>query len=223
MTTLLHLSRSAALAAALAATATVALPSAGTAQDLVRPDGWLVRFDQPDATEADLEMFVAMPPGWHITTGPAGIFWDPAVTATGTFRAELDVFLFDPAGRREAFGIFFGGRDLQGPDQAYTYFLLRDGGQFIVKERAGDEAPTIQGWTDHDAVLSWADRDEGDDSVLNRIAVEARADRVHFFVNGEEVASVARSQVPVEGVVGIRANHRLNLHVSRLEVTPLGG
>ena len=67
-----------------------------SAQDLERPDGWKVRFDRAGSTESELGMFVAMPPGWHITTGPAGIFWDPALSATGNFRAEMEVFLFDP-------------------------------------------------------------------------------------------------------------------------------
>jgi hypothetical protein len=200
-------------------------PSALRAQDaeLVRPDGWQVRFDQPNATEADLEMFVGMPPGWHLTTGPAGIFWDPTLTAEGTFRLELDVFLFDPAGRRESFGLFFGGQSLQGPDQRYAYFIIRDGGEFILKERRGDEAPTLEPWTTHPAIKSYADRAEGEASILNQLAVEAHADRLLFFVNGTEVASIARSRMSTDGVVGLRVNHRLNLHVSRLEVMPLGG
>ncbi|MDX1493968.1 MAG: hypothetical protein R3253_07925 [Longimicrobiales bacterium] len=190
------------------------------AQELERPDDWKVRFDNPGASEADLEMFVAMPPGWHITTGPAGIFWAPDQTASGDFRLEMEVFLFDPQGRREAFGMFAGGRDLEGPGQSYTYFLLRDGGQYIIKRRQGSEAPTVRAWTGHDAVNAYADR--GDDaSVRNVLAVEAQGDTVTFLVNGTEVASLPRSAVPVDGVYGIRVNHALNVHVSRLEVTPL--
>jgi len=201
------------------AAATVVTPL--HAQELERPEGWEMRFDQAGASEADLEQFVEMPPGWHITTGPAGIFWDPGQDATGTFRLELDVYLFDPQGRREAFGVFFGGEDLQGPDQRYTYFLVREGGQFILKERRGSEAPTLQGWTGHDAVAAYADRAEGESSVLNRLAVEADETEVRFFVNDDEVASLPRAELLVEGAVGIRVNHALNLHVSRLEVLPL--
>lgn len=195
--------------------------SALSAQELERPDGWLTRFDQAGASETDVEMFVEMPPGWHVTTGPAGIFWDPVHTVSGDFRAEMEVFLFDPEGRREAFGLFLGGRNLQGSDQEYTYFLLRDGGEFIIKRREGDEAPTVRPWTGHAAVRSYADR--GDDaSVPNVLAVEARGGVVTFFVNGDEVAEVPRSEVPVDGTLGFRVNHRLNLHISRLDVTPIG-
>ena len=180
-----------------------------------------MRFDRAGSTEAELEMFVSMPPGWHITTGPAGIFWDPSVSASGNFRAEMEVFLFDPQGRREAFGIFFGGKDLEGDGQAYTYFLLRDGGQFIVKCRQGAETPTLVDWTPHASVRSYADRGE-DSSVKNVLTVEAGVETVRFFVNGEKVATLSRAELPVDGVVGIRVNHALNLHVSRLAVTPLG-
>ncbi|NNM33332.1 MAG: hypothetical protein HKO53_09715, partial [Gemmatimonadetes bacterium] len=129
---------------AAAASLLVLLAPALAAQDLERPDGWQVRFDNPGASEADLEMFVDMPPGWHVTTGPAGIFWSPDNTASGDFRAEMEVFLFDPQGRREAFGMFVGGKELAGGSQEYTYFLLRDGGQYIIKRREGSEAPTVR-------------------------------------------------------------------------------
>lgn len=202
---------------ALAFAALLATPLA--AQDLQRPEGWMVRFDRPGSTEADLEMFVAMPPGWHITTGPAAIFWDPSVSASGDFRIEMEVFLFDPDGRREAFGVFFGGQELETEAQRYSYFLIRDGGEFLVKRRDGDQTPTVRGWAAHAAIRSYADR--GDDaSVKNVLAVEAGTEVVRFFVNDEEVASVPRSEVGTDGTVGIRVNHALNLHVSRLEVMP---
>lgn len=196
------------------------LPGPAAAQDLERPEGWNVRFDDAGATEADLEMFVEMPPGWHVTTGPAAIFWSPTNIAAGDFRAEMEVFLFDPQGRREAFGIFVGGQDLEGPDQEYTYFLIRDGGQYILKRREGDRAPTVRSWTSHEAINGYKDRGE-DVSVKNVLTIEARGDTVRFLVNGAEVAKLPRSEVPVDGRYGFRVNHALNVHVSKLQVTPL--
>lgn len=191
------------------------------AQELTRPPDWRVRFDDPAATEADLEMFVSMPPGWHITTGPAGIFWDPALRAQGEFRAEMEVFLFDPQGRREGFGIFLGGSDLEGSGQTYTYFLIRDGGQFLIKRRRGGETEEVTAWASHDAIRSYAGR--GDEvSVRNVLTVEAGRENVRFLVNDREVAVLPRTDLDPEGTVGLRVNHRLNLHVSRLEVRPLG-
>lgn len=201
-----------------AATLMSAIPAG--AQDLVRPEGWMTRFDSPSATEAQLETFVGMPPGWHVTTGPAGIFWNPSNQISGDFRAEMEVYLFDPEGRREAFGIFLGGKALLGDAQEYTYFLLRDGSQFIIKRREGTESPTVRPWTSHGSIMAYADRGEAA-TAKNVLAVEARGDTVRFFVNGSEVAAVPRAEVPVDGVFGFRVNHRLNLHVSRLEAVPL--
>lgn len=206
------------LASAAVLAATLAAPV--SAQDFERPDDWQVRFDQADASEDQLEMFVAMPPGWHVTSGPAAIYWDPANEASGSYRVEMEVFLFDPGERREAFGILLGGRDLEGPDQAYAYFLIRNGGQFIVKERAGAEAPTIEPWTSHEAILSYADRGE-EASVLNVLAVEVDGDTLRFLINDQEVWSGPRNDLPVDGVYGFRVNHGLNLHIARLEVSPL--
>jgi hypothetical protein len=191
------------------------------AQDFERPPDWKTRFDQPGATEDQLQMYVAMPPGWHVTSGPAGIYWHPESAASGTYRIEMEVYLFDPGERREAFGIFVGGRDLEEPDQAYTYFLIRNGGQFIVKERVGTEAPTIEPWTAHEAILAYSDR--GDDaSVKNVLVVEAGEQTVRFLVNGRRVWEGPRAGLAMDGIYGFRVNHGLNLHVSRLESKPLG-
>jgi hypothetical protein len=133
----------------------------------------------------------------------------------------MEVFLFDPKERREGFGLFVGGSDLEGDGQTYTYFLIRDGGQFIIKRRHGSDTEEIIDWTSHAGILSYADR--GDEaSVRNVLAIEAERERVRFLVNGQEVATMPRSDLYLDGTVGLRINHRLNLHVSRLEVKPLG-
>jgi hypothetical protein len=191
------------------------------AQDFELPDGWNLRFDRPGQSEADLEAFVEMPPGWHVTSGPAAIYWGPDMEASGNFRAEMEVFLFDPGERREAFGMFVGGKNMDGDAIEYTYFLLRNGGQYIIKRREGVDAPTVRPWTSHEAIKSYADRGE-DASVKNTLVIEANGDAVSFSVNGAEVASVSRSEAGMDGVFGFRVNHALNLHISKVEVTPIG-
>ncbi len=205
-------------ALALASSFATPLPAA---QDFERPDGWQIRFDEPGASEDQLEMFVSMPPGWHVTSGPAAIYWAPEMEASGNYRIEMEVFLFEPhQGMREAFGFFAGGRDLDGDDIEYTYFLIRDGGEFIVKRREGADAPTIRPWTGHDAILGWADRGEGA-TAKNILAVEAAPDEVRFFVNDAQVSALPRAEVAMDGIYGFRVNHMLNLHISRLEAMPL--
>lgn len=196
------------------------LPGVATAQDgdLKRPDTWRIRPDRADADTTQL-FFVGMPPGWHITTGPSVILWDPAQTATGSFRLESDMFFFRANSRdTEAYGVLFGGRDLDGPGQRYTYFVIRNDGRFLVKHRAGAETHTLLDWTAHDAVARHTGEGE-DATVRNVLAVEAGPDTVTLHVNGHQVASLPRRGLDVDGLVGLRVNHALNLHVTKLEVT----
>ena len=207
-------------ACGLAVVLTPALPLAAAAQEdaLPPPEGWFARTDHGgDGVEAMQQM----PPGWHVTTGPAGIFYHPDTTASGDFRVESTVFLFDPEGRSEGFGIFFGGTGLEGDDQAYTYLLVRQDGSVIVKRRDGRGTSTLLPWTKHEAVVTWAGRGEGAATAKNVLFVEAAGDEIVFGVNEAEVFRTAREGQHVDGVVGLRVNHGLNLHFSSLEVTDL--
>lgn len=196
----------------------LALVSAtAAAQEFERPAEWMVRLDRSGASEADL-YFVAMPPGWHITSGPAGILYDPSRAAAGAFRLTAETFLF-PGDRPEGFGVFFGGRELSGPDQAYTYFLIRKDGRFLVKTRAGAETKVVVPWTAHTAIVP---HEGGEEPVKNVLAVDVGPEEVHFSVNGERVTSVPRAELECDGVVGLRVNHALNVHVSSLTVTEAG-
>lgn len=73
-------------------------------------------------------------------------------TAHGNFRAETKLFLFDTEGRNEGYGLIIGGRDLEGDDQVYTYFLLRNSGEFLVKGRKGSDTNLIKDRTPHDSI-----------------------------------------------------------------------
>lgn len=191
--------------------------------ELTVPKDWKVRADRGTATVvADEERsdprtmvrLVTMPPGWHITTGPSLITWNPAWKASGTYRAEMEVFLF-PGERNEGYGLFVGGSDLEGPNQAYLYVLLRKDGKYLVKRRAGSETATVVDWTAHDAIVPHTGQ-EG--TAKNVLAVQVGADAVAIIVNGETLTSVPRAGLPTDGQVGLRVNHALNLHVARVEI-----
>jgi hypothetical protein len=179
----------------------------------------VIRLDRPGSGQTpDLQ---DMPPGWHITTGPAGILYHPETTASGAFRVESESFLFDPGRRNEAYGIFIGGTDLDGDGQAYTYFLIRRDGSYLVKRRDGSGTSNLQGWTMHEAVTTWEGRPEGESTAKNTLAIEAGTEELVFFVNDQEVFRAAREGQHVDGIVGLRVNHGLNIHVSSLDVTPI--
>lgn len=188
------------------------------------PPGWQVRFDHdadytvgtnPDSSDV---FFVTMTPGWHITARPAGIYWHPASTASGAYRATAGIYLFPPGERNEGYGLFVGGADLDGADQAYVYFLVRRSGEFLVKSRMGEETRELIGWTPNEAIVPYTEETAG--TIHNVLSVDVGADQVRFLVNDVEVAALPAADLPTDGVVGLRINHALNVHVDELSVTP---
>lgn len=181
------------------------------------PAGWKVRTDDPAQSAAAVQ-FADMAPGWHLTTGDAhAILWHPDSVARGNYRIEVETFLFDPGTRREGFGFFFGGRGLEGDDQRYSYFLIRQDGRYIVKRRNGAEAPTVKPWTEHVTIRKWADRGDAS-NVGNVLAVDVGPETAVFSVNGTEVERVPRAQVDTDGIVGLRVSHAVNVHVTRITI-----
>ena len=202
-------------------------PNNPVGENLTVPADWNVRFDRPDpeitigdhVDSADV-FFVNMTPGWHITSGPSGIYYHPNSTAEGNYTATVEVFLFDPGERREAFGMIIGGSNLDQADQTYDYFLIRNSGEYLIKRRTGEETSLIQDWTASEAVVQYTDASES--SVLNKLTVQAGDSDVAFTINGVEVARLPRTDIQTDGIVGLRVNHALNLHVSNLQVEEAG-
>jgi len=194
-------------------------------ENMKTPPTWKVRLDRPNpevtvGSEEGVDIwFVNMTPGWHVTTGPAAIFWHPASTAEGIYRASTTIHFFDPKGHLEGYGLFFGGADLEQEGQSYSYFLLRNDGKFLIKKRRGAATEVVQDWTPHPGIARYGP--ESKSSERNVLVVEVREDAVDFFVNGQKVASQPRARLPADGVVGLRINHHVNVHVSDLAVTPL--
>jgi len=51
------------------------------------PAGWMGRTDSPTDKLTDAK-FVAMGSGYHVTSGPAAIYWNPKTNMTGPFVAS---------------------------------------------------------------------------------------------------------------------------------------
>jgi hypothetical protein len=201
-------------------------PKVPQGKNLDRPVGWMVRLDKPDpsvsigAEEKEGGIwFVNMTPGWHLTTGPAAIFYHPESVASGESRIEAVIHLFEPKGRhREAFGILYGGSGLDGDEQAYDYFVIRNTGEFLIKRRTGAETSVLRNWTRSSAIVPW---EEGKASVKNTLTIEGGKDEVTFLINGESVAKLPRADVRLDGIVGLRVNHHVNIHLSDLSIRAL--
>src|ERR1700730_1627696 len=122
------------LVAALLATPSVAHSQQASVAKPGLPAGWMARaYDNGDISKVS---FSSMSRGWQVVTGPVhGIFYKPQTTAAGNYTATLDAFFVGPPGQYpEGYGIFVGGKDLAGPNQAYLYFVAANNGKYLIKK-----------------------------------------------------------------------------------------
>ena len=94
-----------------------------------------------------------------------------------------------------------GGQALSGKRQRYTYFLVRDDGTYLIKQRHGDRTTEIsRGWTPHPAIKK-GDA-EGKTSNLLEIDAKENPRNVSFKVNGQTVYTTEASSMELKGIVG---------------------
>ena len=200
------------LALPLAAQQTAAAKPAGAPS---LPDGWQLRLDRANANAAAIK-FSTMPPGWHLTAGPSAIYWNRTTAATGPHEVRASIVQMKPLEHLEAYGVFFGGSNLATDDQRYTYFLVRQDGKYTIKHRAGKDVHTIVDWTASPAVKV----PDSQGSATNDLTVRVASDTVRFLVNGQQVSAIPRTVMAtdVEGQAGLRINHNLDVHVTKMEV-----
>jgi Ni/Co efflux regulator RcnB len=208
------------LAAVLAAAAPLAAQQHAHGHDHGQPGlpaGWHARLDRANASMDNVK-FTAMGDGFHATLGPAAVFWNPENTVSGAYRAEATFTQTRAPTHPEAYGLFIAGRDLEGAAADYMYFLVRGDGKYLIKHRAANgDIHTITDWTEHAAVA----KQDAAGKATNALAVEAGDFGVRLFVNGTRVAEFLKANVPylqTDGVVGLRINHNLDVHVAGFRV-----
>ena len=172
------------------------------------PAGWKGRVDSGDKALAGVKV-TPMGAGIHFMTGPAGIYYKPVDKMTGAYEAHATFTQMEPAAHPEAYGLIIGGADLDGAGQKYTYFIVRQDGMFMVKRRAGTETPTVADWTANAAIK----KPDAKGRMINTLSIDVATDKVHFLVNGTDVLTTDAAKVDTAGIVGLRVNHNLNVHI----------
>ena len=181
------------------------------------PSGWHGRTDDASAKVSETK-FVTMGKGYHVTTGPAAIYWSAKDKVNGPFIASATLSQTKAPAHPEAYGVFFGGKNLDAASQTYFYFLVRGDGKFLVNHRAGADVHKIVAWTDNAAIK----KADAKGAATNTLTVDAsKADSVRLKVNGVQVAALSAKDVTTNGdLVGLRVNHKLDVHVGDFSVTP---
>ena len=201
------------VAVALATTAAVAQAQAG--RNLERPTHWKVK--SADATEEAERPFVVMRPGWHIFSGPGALLWQPASFASGDYSITSEVFLFPPD-VGAPYGVFLGGRELEGESSAYLSFEIRNDRRFRVAQHTGMRVQELVPWTEH-ADIGSVEPTNGS-PVENQLAVDVRDGVVAFYINEVRVAELPRLGMPTDGAIGLAVGAGLSVHFTTLGIGP---
>jgi hypothetical protein len=182
--------------------------------------GWIDRVDAKDArrgmSTSDVK-FVTMGTGYHVTAGPAAIYYNPKDVAKGEYTVSATFVQTKAPMHPEAYGLFVGGSNLQDSTPQYVYFLTRGDGKYFVAHMAGADRHVIVNWTESD--LTKKQDEAGKQS--NQLAVRVTKDSVQFLANGKPVTAFAKADMhgfSADGQAGIRVNHNLDLHIADFQV-----
>jgi hypothetical protein len=194
----------------------------------VKVAGWTGRIDPRPAAQGrsiNEAKFIAMGSGFHVTAGPAAIYWNPANSESGNYSVKATFNQTKASAHPEGYGLIVAGRDLTTPNQSYLYFLVRQDGKYLINHRANDSTVhKIVDWTASPAAKAIDESGK----ASNALEVKADATQVHFLVNGTEVHALPRSVIESgpehsgsAGIAGIRVNHNLDVHIDGFAVTPI--
>ena len=127
----------------------------------------------------------------------------------GNYTIKGTFVLQKPSGHTNYYGLIFGGSDLDNAKQSYTYFLVAQDGTFLIKKREGEATSDVVKKTPNDAVK----KPGADGKSTNALEVRVGADKIDYVVNGTVVSSSPKAGTKTDGLVGIRVNHLLEVHI----------
>ncbi len=184
------------------------------------PDGWQVyldpnRFDR--MTVKDLS-FTESAGTFHITTGPAGVYWtEKDVAPTAGYMYSASFTQLKAPQHNEAYGLMVAGRNMGSADQqSYVYFEVRGSNDYLINHRAGMDVHKLVNWTPNAAIVA----KDAAGKATNALAIEVAADSVRFLANGRQVAALPRSAMgEMSGVYGFRVNHNSDVRITDVKFT----
>lgn len=214
------------LATPLAAQGNPADPDKKAAGTGAVPTGWAFRLEKPTDKIDDVK-FVTMGAGLHFTSGPPGIYWRDADAAPGSFHTLATFSQTKKPAHPEAYGLFVAGKDLKGAGASYVYLIIRGDGMYSIRQggAAGAKSTNLttggnaNGWLASDAVVKEDSAGKAKNTL--EVAGDAATKKLTFTINGQKVGEVDAPGGSVAGLVGIRMNHNLDVHVEGFAVHKL--
>jgi hypothetical protein len=174
------------------------------------PEGWNVR---PDRGSPDQVKFSQTGDVYHFQMGSAGTFYRRDWTKTGNFTFGARLTQMAAPSHPISYGLMIGGKELAGTATSYTYFLVRNQGEFFIANWEGARPATVVDWTANPAIV----KQGANGKQANTLAVEVQGDNVIFSVNGKEMTRLPKSKVHADGMIGFRIGHNLDVDVDQVK------
>jgi hypothetical protein len=192
--------------------------------------GWQGTVDAREASRGSTianAKFAAEGSGFHVTTGPASTYWNPANVAKGdytvkaTFTEQKYMGLND---HPHPYGVFIAGNKMGTADQSYLYCAAYGNGNFIVRG-FGPQPFKMNGGGEPNAAVHKAAAQGS--PVTQEIAMTVKGDDVSCSINGTVVATYKKSDLvqsgkltSTDGVYGVRFAHNTEGTVTGLTMSP---
>jgi hypothetical protein len=175
------------------------------------PTSWNVR---PDRGSADQLNFTQAGDVFQFKMGSAGTFYNSSWTKSGNYQFSARLTQKAAPSHPISYGLMIGGSNLPGPMQTYSYFLVRNQGEFFIANREGDARPiTVVNWTANPAIV----KQGADGRQTNTLGIQVQGDSAIFTVNGIEMTRLPKSKIHTDGLYGFRIGHNLDVDVDQVK------
>jgi len=159
---------------------------------------------------------------FHVTTGPAVAYWNPADKASGDYTVKAtftEPKFMNLNTHPHPYGVFIAGNDMGTADQTYLYCAAYGSGKFIV--RGFGPAPFQMDGPRGEPNEAVHKAPATGESVTQEIALSVKGGKVECSINGTVVASYDKSALvtagklkSTDGVYGLRFAHNTEVTVT---------
>lgn len=185
-------------------------PDRAVAGNAKFPAGWNVRPDRGSAAQIG---FTQAGEVYHFVMGSAGTFYQSDWVKTGSYEFLARLTQLKAPSHPISYGLMIGGSNLAGSAQTYSYFLVRNQGEYYIANRDGDAPPKmVVDWTPQPAI----DKQGPDGRQTNTLGIRVQGDLVVFTVNGSEVTRLPKNRLHTDGLYGFRIGHNLDVDVDQV-------
>lgn len=192
--------------------------------------GWMGQVDASSAKRGQSANDTKFSPegkGFHIVTGPATTYWNPANKASGdyTVKATFSEPKFQNLNSHShPYGIVIAGNEMGGDQATYLYCAVNGNGSFIV--RGMGPAPFQMNGREGEENAAVHKAAGVGQPVTNEVAMSVKGDKITCAMNGTVVATYNKSDLvssgklkSTDGVYGVRSAHNTEITVTGLTIT----